>query len=90
MHDVLMRASHAAGIAISGVELPKDIEFCVRSNAERSVGILINHSNSAANATLSGSYRSLLPSIKLTSGGGQTSVELPAQGVAVLEKETTR
>lgn len=90
MHDLLARGARDAGLAASGIELPKAVEFCVRSNATRSVGILINHSNAATRATLSGSYRSLLPTTTMTNQGGQTSVELPAQGVAVLEKETTR
>ena len=89
-HDLLARAAHEAGAASSGSELPKDVEFCVRSDATHSVGIVINHSNSATQVTLSGTYKSLLPSIKLTTDNGHSNVELPAQGVAVLVKETAK
>jgi beta-galactosidase len=92
MHTILARAGHDAGVTTEGSELPKDVEFCMRSNATHSVGILINHSNAEVQAALRGNYRGLLPSIKVASEGGQTRIDLPAQGVAVLEldKEQTR
>jgi beta-galactosidase len=87
MRELLARSAKDAGIAAVSGELPKDVEICFRSSAAHHLAILINHANVPAQAIVNGSYRAILPSAKLTRDRNQTTVELPAQGVAVLELE---
>ncbi|QHN02994.1 beta-galactosidase [Granulicella sp. WH15] len=85
MRSLMSTAVHDAHVAASSASLPKDVELCIRSNAERTIAILINHSNAAQQAVLTGRYRSLLPAVSTRPGANTTTVELPMQGVAVLE-----
>jgi beta-galactosidase len=85
MRDLLVRAVKDAHVSLDVDDLPKDVELCVRSTARHRIAILINHSTVPAEAKLHGSYRSLLPSTQLTRDGDLTKVDLPPQGVAVLE-----
>jgi beta-galactosidase len=87
MRELLVRSAKDAGVAAVSGELPKDVEICFRSSAAHHLVILINHANTPAQAIVNGSYRAILPSAKVTRDHNQTAVELPAQGVAVLELE---
>jgi beta-galactosidase len=81
----LLSALTASWIKDSGVQpvlpnTPAGIEVCERSNGEKSVLILINHTTANQHVVLSGSLTDLLNSGKVK------SVDLPKYGVAVLEK----
>jgi beta-galactosidase len=85
MRELLVRAVKDADVSVDADDLPKDVELCNRSTARHHVAILINHSTVPAEAKLHGSYRSLFPETTLTRDGDMTKVDLPSQGVAVLE-----
>ena len=87
MRELLARSAKDAGVAAVSAELPKDVEICLRSSAAHHLAILINHANTPVQAIVNGSYRAILQSTKVTRDHNQTAVELPAQGVAVLELE---
>ena len=89
MRAIMTRAASEAKVSLVKDQLPKNVELCVRAGSGRRVMILINHSDAAADVTLAGRYRSLLPEPILTPAGLPTSMQatkltLPAQGVAVL------
>jgi beta-galactosidase len=87
MRELLARSAKAAGVSTLSGGIPKDVEVCFRSSAAHHLAILINHANVPMQASLTGSYRAILPSTKIAREGDQTKVDLSAQGVAVLERE---
>jgi beta-galactosidase len=81
----LMSALAASWIKDSGVQAilpntPEGVEVCERSNGQKSVLILINHTTANQHVALSMGMTDLLHSGKVE------SVDLPKYGVAVLEK----
>jgi beta-galactosidase len=92
MSAILREAIHSSGAWVNYGRIPDSVEFCMRQRNDQRVVILINHDNAASDAILYGHYRSLLPEPKLSAtflptSAPATSVELPAQGVAVLVPE---
>jgi len=85
MRTLLTAAAQNAHTTVSTDSVPKDVELCIRSNAARTITILINHSSSLQHATLEGRYRSLFPDVSVVSNANTTTVQLSSQGIAVLE-----
>jgi beta-galactosidase len=71
-----------AGVAPILAGVPAGVEVCQRSNAEKTVLILINHTTEDQRVSLPGSMTNLLSE----SSTRIDSVDLPKYGVAVLEK----
>ena len=87
LDDALVEKLTADFVRQSGITpilagAPDGVEVCQRSNAQRSVLILINHYAEPQHVDLHGSMRDVL-----ADGTPQrTAVDLPAYGVAVLEQ----
>ena len=79
-----------AGIATPRAPLPNGFELCERQTIDgnRRVLIVINHANSPGQITLPSTYRDLLDAP--TGSDGINTLNLPAQGVAVLVPEDAR
>ena len=81
----LLATLTASWLKESGVEpvlpnIPEGVEVCERSNGQKSVLILINHTTTSQHIALSGALTDLLNSGKVE------YVDLPKYGVSVLEK----
>ena len=86
LNDDLLAKLTAALLQQSGVQpiipnTPDGVEVCLRTGANRSVLILINHNKAEARVDLPHAMRDLLDS----GNTSRTSVDLPGYGVAVLE-----
>jgi beta-galactosidase len=86
LNDDLLAKLTAALLQQSGVQpiipnTPDGVEVCLRTGANRSVLILINHNKAEARVDLPHAMRDLLNSDNTS----RTSVDLPGYGVAVLE-----
>lgn len=89
LDDALVEKLTADFVRQSGITpilagAPDGVEVCQRTNAHRSVLILINHNAAPQHVDLHGSMRDLLASATPQ----RTAVDLPAYGVAVLEKSS--
>jgi beta-galactosidase len=91
LDDNLLAALTRQALKESGVQailpgIPEGVEVCSRSNRERQVLVLINHTKSAQTVKLPGAMTDLL-----TQGSpSRSTIDLPAFGVAVLEQEVSR
>jgi beta-galactosidase len=90
LDNILNRLAKNAGITISNSSLPDGFELCERQRADGShrVLIVVNHNNAPGHITLPSRYRNLLG--PQTSSAPQATLDLPAQGVAVLIPEDKR
>jgi beta-galactosidase len=84
LDDALLAKLTASLLEQSGVQpivpnTPDGVEVCLRTGADKSVLILINHNTTETHVDLPHAMDDLL------GGGSRTSVDLPAYGVAVLE-----
>jgi beta-galactosidase len=87
LDDALLAKLTASLLEQSGVkpilpDTPDGVEVCLRTGAEKSVLILINHNTTEAHITLPHAMRDLLDS-----NTSRTTVDLPKYGVAVLESK---
>ena len=92
LNTVLTRLASQAGTPSSFYPFPQQVEVCIRSNPERQVAVVINHSNLLAEADMYGRWHNLLPGVvtgstSLAAGVPSTHISLPPQGVAVLVLE---
>jgi beta-galactosidase len=82
--DAVMKGLIEAALAGAKVErdfaLPEDVELMTREGQGRRVVILINHGTQARTVALPAAMRDVL------GGGSVRSVELKAEGVAVLQR----
>jgi beta-galactosidase len=85
---ILKKFASAAGIVTSNSPPPSGFELCERRTADGShrVLIVINHNSAPGHITFPTRYRNLLD----PQAHSQTTVDLPAQGVAVLIPEDSR
>lgn len=89
LDDALLGKITAEFVSQSGIKpvlagVPESVEVCQRSNAQRSILILINHGTKAETVDLHGTMRDVLAD----GNPERNRVELPPYGVAVLERAT--
>ncbi len=96
LQAILTSAALDAHVGMGPQQLPQDVELCVRSHTDNlfgpSIYILINHSNHPTHVSLVGKFENLLSDTDLSveEVKGDTAVDLPSQGVAVLTLESHR
>ncbi|GGG84243.1 beta-galactosidase [Edaphobacter dinghuensis] len=73
-------------------QIPDDVELCTRrsANGDRTVLIMINHARKPRQMTLPAAYTDLLHQATLIVAPSQTTIILPAQGIAVLVAKSSR
>jgi beta-galactosidase len=84
LQSLLQTAATKANIQRAFGPVPADVEVCRRIGATHTVYILINHSKTTQNVTLPKSMHELLTDKALT------TIDLPAQGIAVLSMESNQ
>ena len=84
LQSLLQTAAPEANIKRVFGPIPADVEVCRRISATHTVYILINHGKTMQNVMLPKSMRELLTNKALT------TIDLPAQGIAVLSAESNQ
>jgi beta-galactosidase len=84
LQSLLQTASTEAKIQAAFGPLPADVEVCRRLSATHTVYILINHNKTPQSITLPKPMHELLTNKTVT------TIDLPAQGIAVLSIESTQ
>lgn len=82
MQRIVQQALDAAGVKPQFAELPAQVEVCRRSDAQKTMFIVINHGSTPAEIPLTAPMRDLLQD-----GKSVNHLHLAAQGVAVLRAD---